>query len=97
MPILVKSDLLSKLKNDHLEITGENNNRISKHELADLYNRYYSERNFTVLDDTARDEGKRIGLKWDCQRKLYGIKGCFLGVKIKDVSINVLPDPAHQE
>ena len=49
---------MGTLKGDRLEITDNEEDRISKNELTRLYNNTY---NAEVSDDTTR-EGKRIGL-----------------------------------
>ena len=64
---------------DRLEITDNEENRISRSELARLYNSTY---NAEVSDDTSRKEGKRIGLIYKQFDRKENDRGVFVKIKI---------------
>ena len=70
---------LIQLKIDRLEYSDNVNDEISKATLAKLYNDTY---HANVSDDTARDEGKRIELIYNKDRRMNGTRGTFTNVRI---------------
>ena len=73
-------DPWEQLKLLRLIMTTDNNDRLTKHQLADLY---YHEYNKQVSDDTERDERIR-GKLYDNKNTKYGsIRGLFVCVKIR--------------
>lgn len=81
----IEVDLWMTLKDEWLEFTGNDNDRISKQQLADLF---YEKFNIRVIDRTAVDEGKRIGLNYVKNLRLLGAgrsggQGVFVGMRIK--------------
>ena len=76
-----------QLKIDRLELTNSNDARITKHDLAVLFRELYG---ITVSDDTARDEGKRIGLNYEKLQRFKNERGVFTKVRIR-------PHPNDQE
>ena len=73
-------DPWEQLKLSRLIITTDNNDRITKHKLADLY---YHEYNRKVSDDTARDECIRVKLDYNKNAKSGSIRGLFVCVKFR--------------
>ena len=85
-------DSWEQLKLSRLIITIDNNDRITKRQLADLY---YHEYNKQVNDDTARDEGIRIKLKYNKDGRSGNARGLFECVRIRpttnpNITINEL-------
>ena len=64
-----------QLKLSRLIIITDDNNRITKHQLADLY---YLEYNRQVSDYTAKDEGIRIRLNYNKSAKSGTTRGLFV-------------------
>ena len=64
---------------DRLEITDNEKDRISRSEIARLYNNTY---NAEVSHDTAREEGKRIGLIYKQFYRNKNDRGVFVTVRI---------------
>ena len=71
------------MKTDRLEYSDNVNDEISNTALAKLYNDTY---HANVDDDTARDEGKRIELIYNKDRRMNGIRGTFTNVRIIPLS-----------
>lgn len=63
-----------------LKITHDENDRMSKGELAKIFKDMF---NIDVNDNTVRDECKRIGLQYEREKRYQGERGIFVGVKIK--------------
>ena len=72
-----------QLKIDRLEYSPNVDDEISKAALAKLYNDAY---HANVSDDTARDEGKRIELIYNKDRRINGTRGTFTNVNIIPLS-----------
>ena len=72
-----------QLKIDRLKYSPNVNDEISKAALAKLYNDAY---HANVSDDTARDEGRRIELIYNKDRRMNGIRGTFTNVRIIPLS-----------
>ena len=72
-----------QLKIDRSEYSSNVNDEISKATLARLYNETY---HANVSDDTARDEGRRIELIYNKDRRMNGIRGTFTNVRIIPLS-----------
>ena len=64
---------------DRLEITDNEDDRITRNELSTLYNDIY---HAEVSDDTAREEGKRIGLIYKQSYRKGLERGAFVKVRI---------------
>jgi hypothetical protein len=82
----IETDRWQQLKQEYLEITNDDSDRISKQGLATFYNNIYDiTGRYQVSPDTARDEGIRIGLKYEKDKRLQGVKGVFVGVRIRQI------------
>ena len=72
-----------QLKIDRLEYSDNVNDEISKAALTKLYNDAY---HANVSDDTARDEGRRIELIYNKDRRMNGTRSTFTNVRIIPLS-----------
>ena len=75
----IDRDPWEQLKLSRLLITTDDNYRITKHQLADIY---YHEHNRQVGDDTAKDEGILIKLNYNKSAKSGNTRGLFVCVRI---------------
>ena len=75
------SDRMQKLLDDYYEITNLEPDRVTKLELRQ---RYESEYNVTISEETILSEAKRCGLDYERIRERMERRGVFIGVKRKE-------------
>jgi hypothetical protein len=80
-------DRFKQLIQERIDITGNDADRLTKMELIDMYRDAF---NTTISPETVVSDGKRCGLKYDFAKRKNGLKGVFLGVKVKIIVIEPL-------
>ena len=72
-----------QLKIDRLELTNSNDDKITKLDLIRLFREMYGK---DVTVDTAREEGKRIGLNYERLKRVGNDRGVFTKVRIRPIT-----------
>ena len=80
----IDRDNWEQLKLSRLIITNDVNDRITKHQLADLY---YHEYNRQVAVNVARNDNIRVKLKYNKDTKRGSTRGLFVCVRIRPLNI----------
>jgi hypothetical protein len=71
-------------------ITNDENDKIGKDEMMNMYKSMYPQRHLSFQQLISRLKDKKI--EYDCQKRRNGIKGVFIGVKINEEDLEDIED-----
>ena len=80
--ILESNDHIKDFADGYLTVTEMNNDRISKTEMLNLFNKVYPNKHLQILQLITLLKGKKI--KYDRKLRCKGIQGCFYCVKFRE-------------